>query len=60
MEAAALFAVGEYKNVNIGAAFVISDSLADLIWTPQFDHTKVGEGLHILFHAAATVLSKIK
>lgn len=60
MEAAALFAVGKYKNVNVGAAFVISDSLADLVWTPQFGHTKVGEGLHILFHAAATVLSKME
>jgi uridine phosphorylase len=60
MEAATIFTVGEYKNVNVGAAFVISDSLADLVWNPQFDHTKIDEKLHILFHVAATVLSEME
>lgn len=36
MEAAALFAVAKYRNVEIGAIFTISDSLAELQWKPKF------------------------
>jgi uridine phosphorylase len=34
MEAAALFAVGQYLQVEVAAAFVISDTLTDLRWQP--------------------------
>ena len=33
MEAAALFAVAEVRGLRLAAAFVISDSLADLVWS---------------------------
>src|SRR3990172_2720773 len=35
MEAAALCAVAEYRKVEFATAFVISDSLAELVWTPK-------------------------
>ena len=38
MEAAALFAVAEYRNVQLGAILTVSDTLADLTWNPQFHH----------------------
>ncbi|MGC1072497.1 nucleoside phosphorylase [Pantoea agglomerans] len=36
MEASALFTVSDFYKIDIAAAFVISDSLADLKWTPGF------------------------
>jgi len=39
MEAAALFAVAKYRNVQLGAIFTISDSLAELEWKPKM-HSK--------------------
>ena len=40
MEAAALFAVAEFRKISLAAAFTISDSLADLKWHPEFHSTK--------------------
>jgi uridine phosphorylase len=36
MEASALYAVAEYRKIDIVCIFTISDSLAELIWTPHF------------------------
>jgi uridine phosphorylase len=36
MEASAIFAVAEYRNVEVGAIFTISDYLAELEWQPKF------------------------
>jgi len=36
MEAAALFAVAQYRNVNLASLFVVSDSIAQKKWTPQY------------------------
>lgn len=52
MEAAALFAVGAYRQIDVAAAFVVSDSLADLVWDPQFDREEVALGLQRLFNVA--------
>jgi uridine phosphorylase len=57
MEAAALFAVGEVRGLQVASAFVISDSLADLVWDPQFHGPEVGAGLYALYQAAVTALS---
>jgi uridine phosphorylase len=52
MEAAALFAVAQYRHVELASAFVVSDSLADLVWDPQFHHDRTRDGLDLLFTAA--------
>lgn len=52
MEAAALFAVAQYRNVQVGSILTISDSLADLKWQPEFHSEKTKAGLENLFKAA--------
>ena len=42
MEAAALFAVGAVRGVEVASAFAISDSLADGEWVPQFGDPRLG------------------
>ncbi len=56
MEASALFAVASYRGVEIASAFVISDSLADLVWLPRFHDPAVDRGLDALYAAARTTL----
>ena len=56
MEAAALFAVAAVRGVPLASAFVISDSLAELTWNPQFHGAKVQAGLVALFEAAVAAL----
>lgn len=57
MEASALFAVAQYRNVEIGAIFTISDSLAELEWKPKFHLTKTDKCLKILYKVAVDVLT---
>jgi nucleoside phosphorylase len=56
MEAAALFAVAEVRGLNVASAFAISDSLADLVWNPQFHGPEVEAGLITLYEAALSAL----
>ena len=56
MEASALFAVAQYRNVELGAIFTISDSLAELEWKPKFHFKKTKQGLEILYKVAVDVL----
>jgi nucleoside phosphorylase len=55
MEAAGLFAVAQYRKADIGAIFIVSDSLAGLRWKPKFHLTGRG-GWKILFKLAKEVL----
>jgi uridine phosphorylase len=57
MEAAALFAVAEVRGLQLASAFVISDSLADLVWAPRFHDPEVEAGLVGLYQAALTALT---
>jgi uridine phosphorylase len=57
MEAAALFAVAHYRKVDIAAAFVISDSLAELVWNPQFGAEIVGDNLVRLYQTTRAMLA---
>jgi uridine phosphorylase len=57
MEAAALFAVAAYRGVEAAAVFTVSDSLADLVWRPDFQHPEVWDALETMFAAALDVLS---
>lgn len=52
MEASALFAVAQYRNVKVAAAFVVSDSLADLKWSPQFHDERKVKNLELLLECA--------
>jgi uridine phosphorylase len=56
MEAAALYAVAEFRGLHVAAAFAISDSLADLVWNPQFHGPEVEAGLITLYEAALRAL----
>ncbi len=57
MEAAALFAVGQCRSIEVAAGFVISDSLAELVWDPQFRAPATRDGLIELYHIAVQTLS---
>ncbi len=57
MEASALFAVARYRNVELGAIFTISDSLAELEWKPKFHLKKTDKGLEKLYKVAVDVLN---
>jgi uridine phosphorylase len=57
MEAAALFAVAQVRGVDVAAAFVISDSLAEGIWKPHFGRQEVRGGLLTLYRAACATLA---
>jgi uridine phosphorylase len=59
MEAAALFAVARLREVEMASAFVISDSLAELVWDPQFHSPAIGAGYAQLFSAARSLLLEI-
>jgi len=57
MEAAALFAVAQVRGVDLAAAFVISDSLAELVWVPRFHDPAVQAALVGLYQAALAALT---
>jgi len=57
MEAATLFAVAQYRNLQVGSILTISDSLADLKWQPEFHSEKTRAGLEKIFRAAVDALS---
>ncbi len=59
MEAAALFAVAQYRGVDLAAAFVISDSLAELVWNPQFDAEVVENSLVQLYQTVRAMLVEL-
>lgn len=56
MEASALFAVAQYRGVEMGAMFTISDSLAELQWLPKFHSMKTRGGLEALYKVALAAL----
>ncbi|HEY93610.1 MAG TPA: nucleoside phosphorylase [Dehalococcoidia bacterium] len=58
MEASALFALGKYRNIEVGALFTISDSLADLKWRPEFHSEKTAKGLEMIFEISLEVFSR--
>lgn len=56
MEAAALFAVAQYRNVSIASCFSVSDTLAYLEWRPEFHAEPSMQGLEMLFSCAIKAL----
>lgn len=57
MEAAAVFAVGQHRGVEVAAAFCISDLLGGLEWEPQFDSDELVIGMWGLYQAARRCLT---
>ena len=62
MEAAALFAVGKYRGVEVAALLSISDSLAEALgedpWKPQFHLRRNLAGLEKVFQVAVSALDE--
>jgi uridine phosphorylase len=56
MEASALAAVAQYRKLDFATAFVISDSLAELVWNPQFKSEETKKSLQDLYKAAVATL----
>lgn len=52
MEAAALFAVAHFYQVDLGTLFTISDSHYDLVWQPYHEDDRIEKGLQTLLQAA--------
>jgi uridine phosphorylase len=58
MEAAALFAVGAFRGVDVAAAFAVSDHLlVNEVWEPGFRHDALHCSLELLLEAAVDTLS---
>lgn len=58
MEASALFTVAQFRGVELGSLFTVSDSLADLEWNPHFYGEKTQGGLETIYKVAIDALSK--
>lgn len=52
MEAAALFAVAHFYQVDLGAMFTISDAHSDLVWQPRQEDERTAKGLRTLLKIA--------
>ena len=58
MEAAALFAISTLRGVDMASGFVISDSVADLVWHPQILAQETHESLFRLYQVARATLNE--
>jgi uridine phosphorylase len=59
MEAAALFAVADHRQFDAAAAFVLSDTLTETEWTPDFGSPEISRGLDLLVQAAIDVILEL-
>jgi uridine phosphorylase len=61
MEAAALFAVGSYRDAEVASLFTISDALCgekgEMSWRPQFHARRSLRGLEMIYRVAVDALS---
>ncbi|MDD2717713.1 MAG: nucleoside phosphorylase [Candidatus Wallbacteria bacterium] len=58
MEASALFAVAEFRGVELAAMFTVSDCLTSENWVPKFHLKTAKKGLETLFEVAANALTE--
>ena len=58
MEAAALFAISTLRGVDMASGFVISDSVAELVWHPQILAEGTHESLFRVYQAARITLQQ--
>jgi uridine phosphorylase len=59
MEAAAVFAVAQHRAFEAAAAFVLSDTLTETDWTPDFASPQILRGLDILVAAAIDAVTEL-
>lgn len=57
MEAAALFSAAAFRKVPIASCFSVSDTLAELVWRPEFHAETTKSGLEKIFGAALEALA---
>lgn len=57
MEAAALFAVGAFRGVNVSSVFAISDMLTEEGWNQGYLGNEKLEGLKLIFEAALDTIA---
>jgi uridine phosphorylase len=57
MEAAALFAVAEFRGLDLASAFVLSDTLSEAEWAPDFGSPEIQRGLDLLVEVGIDILS---
>jgi purine-nucleoside phosphorylase len=57
MEAAGLFAVTTVRGSRAAAAFVVSDSLAELECKPDFNHSEFHVTMRTLFNATVNAMT---
>ena len=58
MEAAALFAVGAFRGVQVAALFAVSDTLTGGVWKPHFRDDRTRQGLVRALKAALDTLGR--
>jgi len=58
MEASAVFSVGQVRNVETSAVFIISDLLSEKGWKPEFRSKIVLENLVEVFAPVKEVLAR--
>ena len=58
MEIAGLFALGQFRNVQVTSAIAIGDSLAQLHWQIPSNLRPIESSLELIYAAAIDVLSK--
>jgi purine-nucleoside phosphorylase len=58
MEAAALFAVAHFHQVDLGAMLAISDLPTDLLWQPHLEDDRLRQGLYSLLKIALEASQK--
>ena len=56
MEAASVYSVAKFRGVSASCGFVISDTLIDGTWKPQFHYASATESQLALFRAAVEQL----
>ena len=57
MEAAALFSAAAFRKVQMASCFSVSDTLAEMVWRPEFHAETTKDGLKQIFEAAVATLS---
>ena len=56
MEAAGLFAIAHHRQFEAAAAFVLSDTLSEAEWTPDFGAPEILVGLDVLVQTAVELI----
>jgi purine-nucleoside phosphorylase len=59
MEASALFTVGQFREVDVGALLIVSDELSSLSWQPGFKNTRFRDTRRAICEGLATLCQNL-